>query len=79
VYLPWRRRTGLTRTESGEPRDLVRERERELQFRDRLMSHAPALVSVGVFAFVALKIAIIARNNVSTARTLVSRVGPPST
>jgi hypothetical protein len=77
MRVPWRRKATMDRG-IPEPTDLVAERQRDVEFRDRLISHAPALVGVAIFAFVTLKITIIARNNTSTALALVGRAGPLS-
>lgn len=56
--------------------DVVQHYEREKAFRERLIANAAPLVSAATFAFVVLKVLLVADANVSTALSIVKEAGP---
>ena len=67
----WRRQT----TREIAPVDLVQMHERDRAFRERLLNNAPPLISGAVFAYVVMKVVLIAHANPTTSLALISRAG----
>lgn len=58
------------------PVDIVQHYEREKVLRERILANAAPLASAIIFAFVVLKVLLVANANVSTALALVKEAGP---
>lgn len=72
----WPRRSTPTTPKIPEPLDVVEHHRRGDHIRERLWQNLTPLVTSVVFAFVIVKVLLIARGNPGTALTLVSRAGP---
>lgn len=66
----------LERREEAPAIDLVEHHSRDRLWRDQVMRNAPALFSASLFAFVVIKVLLIAQSNVSTGLALIARAGP---